>query len=151
MKILPGDFDDPQVQALLRAHVDAMRGSSPPEACHVLDLSALQTPDISFYAVWDGETVVGMGALKALDATTGEIKSMRTHADHLRRGVARIMLERLLAEARSRGYRRVSLETGTGPLFEAAAALYLRYGFVDGDVFAGYEETPYNRFMHLDL
>jgi putative acetyltransferase len=151
MRVLPGDFDDAQVQALLRFHVDAMRDSGPPETCYVLDLSALKTPDISFYVAWDGDRVVGMGALKALDATTCEIKSMRTHADHLRKGVARTVLEHLLAEARKRGYRRVSLETGTGPLFEAASSLYLRYGFVDGEAFADYAPSAYNRFMHLDL
>lgn len=151
MRVLPGDFDDVQVQALLRAHVEGMHATSPPGTCYVLDLSALKTPDISFYVAWVGGSVAGMGALRALDAATGEIKSMRTHADHLRKGVAQAMLDHLLAEARARGYRRVSLETGTGPAFEPAAALYLRNGFRDGETFAGYAPSTFNRFMHLEL
>jgi putative acetyltransferase len=151
MKVLPGDFDDAQVQALLRAHFEDMHTKSPPGTCYVLDLSGLKTPDISFFVAWDGEAAVGMGALRALDSATGEIKSMRTHAEHLRKGVSRVVLDHLIAVARARGYRRVSLETGTGPAFEPAAALYLRYGFKDGETFAGYAPSPHNRFMHLDL
>jgi putative acetyltransferase len=82
---------------------------------------------------------------------SGEVKSMRTAPDHLRRGAAKSLVEHIIAEARRRGLRRLSLETGVGPVYEPAAALYLRCGFVDGERFADYRPSPYNRFMHLDL
>jgi putative acetyltransferase len=152
MKILPGDFANDQVIALLRAHVTAARASSPPGHSFALDLSGLQTPDISFYTAWDGDTLVGMGALKALGPDSGEVKSMRTKADALRRGVARAMLEHIIAEARARGYKRLSLETGDGPIYAPAQALYRRHGFVEGESFGDYPpKGAFNVFFHLDL
>lgn len=150
MRILPGDFADEQVLALLRTHLAGMYASSPPGTVYALDLSGLQAPGISFYTAWDGDTLAGMGALKAIDGG-GEIKSMRTHEAHLRKGVAAALLNYILAEARSRGYRCISLETGTGPAFEAALTLYRRYGFVEGECFGDYTPSAFNRFFHLDL
>lgn len=151
MKIEPGDFDDPQVRALLAAHMDGMHANSPPGTCYVLDLSGLQIPEISFFAAWDGDAIAGIGAIKELDAASGEIKSMRTHEAHLRKGVGEAMLLHLLNTARSRGYARVSLETGTGEAFEPATALYLKHGFRHGAVFGDYAESDFNVFLHLDL
>jgi len=92
-----------------------------------------------------------MGALKELDAAAGEIKSMRTDPAYLRRGVAAAMLEHLIAIAQERGYRRLSLETGSGTAFEPALALYRRRGFVDGAPFGDYTKSAFNQFLHLDL
>lgn len=151
MIITAGDFDDPRVRALLAAHLGAMRENSPPGAVYALDLSGLMAPEISFFAAWEGEALLGIGALKALDARTGEIKSMRTDPARLRQGVGAAMLEHLLALAQARDYRRVSLETGSGPAFEPALALYRRRGFRNGAPFAGYEASAFNQFLHLDL
>lgn len=151
MQIVPGDFSDPRVVALLRRHLEGMQAHSPPEACHVLDLSGLQAPDIRFWTAWDGEALMGCGALKALDALGGEVKSMRTDDTHLRKGVGAAILDHILAEARARGYQRISLETGSGPDFEAALSLYRRYGFTLGEAFGGYQPTPFTQFFHLDL
>jgi putative acetyltransferase len=151
MQIVRGDFEDEQVQALIRAHLAGMHASSPPGTVYALDLSGLRSPQVSFFAAWEGSTVVGIGALKERGEDAGEIKSMRTHAAHLRRGVAARMLEHLLSLARSRGYRRVSLETGTGPEFAAADSLYRRYGFANGECFGEYAPSEFNQFMHLDL
>jgi putative acetyltransferase len=151
MDIKPIDFDDPRVLALLSLHVQAMRGSSPPETVYVLDRAALDVPEVRFFAAWDGEDLLGFGALKALDDTSGEIKSMRTDPRHLRKGVGEAILKHLLALARSRGYRRVSLETGTSAEFDAALALYLRHGFRPGAPFADYAASPHNQFLHLML
>jgi len=151
VEIKPIDFDDPRVQALLEMHVQAMRGSSPPETVFVLDRAALDVPEIEFFAAWDGDALLGFGALKALDAATGEIKSMRTDPAHLRKGVGEAILKHLVGLARLRGYRRVSLETGTSAAFDAALALYVRHGFRPGAPFADYEESPHNQFLHLDL
>jgi putative acetyltransferase len=98
-----------------------------------------------------GEELLGFGALNELDERTGEITSRRAADAHLRRRVAATILEHLIAEARQRGYIRVSLETGSGPAFEPALKLYRKYGFIEGDAFGGYEESPLNQFLHLDL
>lgn len=151
MIILPGDFSNPQVLDLLRAHLAGMHANSPPGSVFALDLSGLQKPEISFYTAWDGDTLMGMGALKALPDNTGELKSMRTHEAHLRKGVAAALLEHMIAEAKRRGYRRLSLETGSGPAFDAALTLYHRYGFTGGPAFGDYEKSEFNQFLHLDL
>ena len=151
MKILPGDFENPQVRRLLETHLAGMREASPPENVFALDLSGLQAPDISFFTAWDGENLTGMGALKHLSSEAGEIKSMRTHPQHLRRGVAVAVLEHILATARSRGYQSLSLETGSGPAFEPALKLYHRYGFTSGAAFAEYKPSDFSQFLHLNL
>jgi putative acetyltransferase len=149
--IKPGDFDDTRVKALLTRHLEGMHANSPPGHVFALDWSGLQKPEISFYALWEGDDLLGFGALKELDGTTGEIKSMRTADAHLRKGVAAAILHHIIAEARRRGYKRLSLETGSGPAFEPALELYRRHGFSDGGAFDGYEKSPFNQFLHLDL
>jgi putative acetyltransferase len=150
-EIMPGDLTDARVIALIREHLQGMHASSPPGSVYALDLSGLQHPDVAFFTAWQGEELLGCAALKHLDATSGEIKSMRTAAAHLRKGVAARLLEHLLALARARRYRRVSLETGTGAPFEAALQLYARYGFEVGAPFGDYAATTFNRFLHLAI
>lgn len=151
MQVRPGDVTDPQVAALLDAHVQAMFEFSPPETVHALDAAGLSGDDISLFTVWDADALVGMGALKELTPTTGEIKSMRTAEAHLRRGVAAFVLQKLIDEAQRRGYRRVSLETGTDAAFGPAIALYERFGFEPTGPFGAYQESTFNRFMKLDI
>ena len=146
-----GDFEDDRVKALLTRHLEGMHANSPPGHVFALDWSGLQTPDISFYAVWEGEELLGFGALKELEPRAGEIKSMRTADSHLRRGVAAMILDHIIAEALRRGYKRLSLETGSGAAFEPALELYRKYGFIEGGAFDGYEKSPFNQFLHLDL
>lgn len=151
VRIIPGDFTDRRVLGLIGEHLQGMHASSPPGSVYALDLSGLQTPDIEFFTAWQDEELLGCAALKHLDANTGEIKSMRTAAAHLRKGVAARLLEHLLTLARSRGYRRLSLETGSGAPFEPALRLYERYGFQVGAPFGGYTPTTFNRFLHLTI
>ncbi|MBX2856646.1 MAG: GNAT family N-acetyltransferase [Rhodobacteraceae bacterium] len=151
MKILPGDFENPQVLDLIRLHLKGMHENSPPGSVFALDLSGLLTADVSFYAAWDGDRLAGMGALKHLSPEAGEIKSMRTHPNHLRKGVAAELLEHVMSEAQSRGYSRLSLETGSGPAFGPALAMYRKYGFKPGPAFADYQASEFSQFLHLDL
>ena len=151
LDIRPGDFDDPRVRALLQVHVSGMLADTPPGLAYVLDLSGLQRPDISFFAAWDGETLAGIGALKALDAATGELKSMRAAETHLRKGVGRALLEHLITLARARGYQTLCLETGSAPSFAPAIALYTSYGFKPGPAFGEYQASDFNQFFYLDL
>jgi putative acetyltransferase len=128
-----------------------MHASSPPGFSFALDVAGLMAPDITLVTAWQHEDLLGCGAMKELDRSHGELKSMRTVASHLRKGVGAAILEHLLALARARGYRRVSLETGSGEAFEAALALHRRRGFRSGEAFGRYTPSPLNQFLHLDL
>jgi putative acetyltransferase len=128
-----------------------MLAASPPEFSFALDLLGLKTPDITVWSVWNGEALAAIGALKMLGDGSGEVKSMRTAPAHLRRGAAAALLDHIVAEARGRGLARLSLETGTGPEFEPALALYRKRGFALGAPFADYRPSPFNQFLHLAL
>jgi len=151
MDIKPGNFDDIQVQSLLKHHLEGMHANSPPGHVFALDWSGLQKPEISFYTAWQGDDLLGCGALKDLGDRTGEIKSMRTAQKHLRKGVAKFVLLHIIAEARTRKFTRLSLETGSGSAFDAALNLYRANGFVSGGAFGDYTKSPFNQFMHLEL
>jgi putative acetyltransferase len=151
MNIRLDDLSDPATQALVHLHLEGMHANSPPSRAFALGLSALQKPDVTLWTAWAGEEILGMGALKRLDPWSGEVKSMRTHPMHLRRGVASALLEQIIQEARARGYIRLSLETGSGAAFEPALTLYRRRGFVDGDPFGDYTRSDFNQFLHLRI
>jgi putative acetyltransferase len=151
MHIIEDDLSGHAIRALLEVHFAGMLANSPVGSCHFLDFEGLKGPGVTFWSIWDGESLAGMGALKQHDATLGEIKSMRTHAVHLRKGVAAVMLRHIISEARARGLSRLSLETGSGAAFEPAIALYHAHGFVDCEPFADYRHDPFSRFMTLEL
>ena len=148
MNIREDRLEDPQVIALLGLHAQGMLANSPAESCHFLDLSELQTPDITFWSAWDGEALAGIGALKRMDGEQGEIKSMRTAPGLLRSGTGAAILSHILGAARGMGLRRLSLETGSGAAFEPAIALYRKFGFTDCAAFGAYRaDDPFSRFM----
>jgi putative acetyltransferase len=149
--IRAGDFENAQVQSLLAYHLKQMHEHSPPGTAFALDWSGLQKADITFITLWSGEVLMGCGALKELSPQHGELKSMRTHPDHLRKGVARQILNHLVDLAKSRAYRRLSLETGTDGPFIPALTLYQSHGFERGEAFAGYPPSDFNQFFHLEL
>jgi putative acetyltransferase len=151
IELREGGLDHPAVIALLEEHFAGMLASSPAGSCHFLDLSGLRGPDITFWTAWEGDALLGCGALKQLDPEHGEIKSMRTASGHLRRGVAAALLERIMESARTRGYRRLSLETGSGEAFDAAQRLYRLFGFTECPPFADYRPDPFSRFMSRPL
>lgn len=145
------DLTGEQTRALLALHLSGMHASSPAGSVFALDLSGLTVPEVTVWGVWDSNTLAGIGALKLLGHGGAEIKSMRTHPDHLRRGVAAALLDHIIAEARRHGLARLSLETGSGPAFDPALALYRKRGFVDGGAFGDYIGSDFNRFLHLAL
>jgi putative acetyltransferase len=151
MDIRVDDLSSAATQELLRLHLAGMHANSPPGHVFALDLSGLRAPGVTVWSAWRGEAVCGLGALKRLDAGSGEVKSMRTHPDHLRQGVGAAILEHIIGEARAQGIRRLSLETGQGPAFAPALALYRRRGFVDSEAFGDYVRSPFNQFLHLAL
>ena len=135
------------IQELLREHLQSMTLYSPAESIHALDLDALRRTEVTFWTVWEGDTLLGCGALQALDAHHGEVKSMRTASSHRRKGAARAMLDHIIAEASRRGYTRLSLETGSHAAFKPAHALYASRGFSFCEPFAPYKPDPYSVFM----
>lgn len=151
MEIRLDDLTGPSTQTLVRLHLAGMHANSPPSHAFALDLSGLQATNVAVWSAWSGEAILGMGALKELDRRSGEVKSMRTDPDHLRRGVAAALLEHIISQAQARGYRRLSLETGSGPAFEPALTLYRRRGFVHGPPFGDYVRSDFNQFLHLQL
>lgn len=151
MRVERDDLSRPEVIALVEHHLRSMHEISPPDQVFALDLSGLRHPSVSFWTVWDGDDLLGMGGLKHLDDTHGEIKSMRTAPAALRRGAAKAMLAHIVREAKARGYRRLSLETGSNAPFAPAWAMYDRAGFVPCGPFAGYTDTSFSRYFALDL
>ena len=151
MRIEVDDLSRPAVHALLQEHLANMYELSPPESVHALDLSKLRAPDITFWSVWDGATLVGCGALKQMSATEGEIKSMRTPKALRRRGAGRAVLEHIIAEAKRRGYRRLNLETGSQDGFVPARTLYESFGFTYCGPFGDYKPDPNSAFMTREL
>lgn len=151
MHIEIDDLTRPEIHALLNEHLQHMYELSPPENVFALDLSRLRQPDITFWTAWEGATLVGCGALKQLDGTHAEVKSMRTPKAIRRKGAGRAILEHIIAVARERSYERLSLETGTASAFVPAHRLYASAGFVNCGPFGDYVEDPHSIFMTLTL
>jgi putative acetyltransferase len=151
MHVKVDDLSGAAIQELLREHLRSMHEHSPPESVHALDLEALRRPEITFWTAWQGDELLGCGALKELDSGHAEIKSMRTSMAHRRRGVAKRILLHILDEARRRSYRRLSLETGSHAPFEAARGLYESFGFIYCEPFADYVKDPYSVYMTRTL
>jgi len=151
MHIERDDLTRPQVRELLREHLGNMLELSPRESVHALDVSGLRSPDITFWTVWEGPVLLGCGALRELDLFHGEVKSMRTPRSMRRRGAGRAILAHIVEEARARGYRRLSLETGAHQDFAPAHRLYESAGFTRCGPFGQYREDSNSVFMRFDL
>ncbi|MEO9874848.1 MAG: GNAT family N-acetyltransferase [Anderseniella sp.] len=151
MEIRVDDLSGPEIAGLLKGHLDHMATLSPPDTVHTLDLESLRVPEVTFWTMWDGSNLLGCGALKELDSSFAEIKSMRTAPEHRGKGVAEQLVGHILDVARQRGYQRISLETGTHADFQPAHRLYKRFGFDYGDAFADYAVTEHNVCMTLEL
>src|ERR1051326_7322986 len=129
MTIRVDDLQQPAVHALLNEHLQNMYELSPPESVHALNLEKLRAPDITFWTAWEGDVLLGCGALKELDPKHGEIKSMRTPLAHRGRGAGRAILAHIIEVAQGRSYERLSLETGAAEAFKPAQKLYESFGF----------------------
>lgn len=145
------DLHGLEIAALLEEHLQSMRAISPPESVRALDLNALRKPEVTFWTAWEASSLLGCGALKQLSPEHGEVKSMRTAAGQLRLGVASKILLTIVDEAARRGYKRLSLETGSLVEFKPAQALYAKFGFEFCAPFEGYAEDPNSVFMSRGL
>ena len=141
------DLSGAEIRALVALHLAAMHDHSPPDKVHALPVDALRSEGVTFYSAWIGDDLAGMGAIRQLEADHGEVKSMRVAPGFVRRGVGQAMLLHLIAVARERGYRRVSLETGTGDAFAPAIGLYRKHGFVPCPAFAEYVADGFSQCM----
>jgi len=151
MEIKPDDLSGPEIAGFLKEHLQDMIQVTPAGSVHALDIEGLKKPEITFWSVREGSMVIGCGALKELDSQHAELKSMRTAASHLGKGVASHLLEYILGEARRRNYRRISLETGSFDAFRPARNLYKKFGFTCCGPFADYIPDPNSIFMTLEL
>jgi putative acetyltransferase len=151
MHIELDDLSRPEIAELLQEHMAHMFLVTPGESVHALPIEGLRSPDITFWSVWENGELLGCGALKELDPQHGEIKSMRTASAHLRKGVARTVVRQIIAEAKRRGYRRLSLETGSMAAFEPARQLYAACGFSYCEPFGHYVNDPNSVFMMMEL
>lgn len=151
MDVRRGDLSDERVIALLRYHFDKCHEVTPSGSAHVFDASRLAEPEIDFWAAWEGEMLLGVGAMKSLDLEHGEVKSMHTAEAARRRGAASAILRQIIASSRARGLKRLSLETGSFAYFAPAVALYKAHGFVECPPFGIYRPDPNSLFLTLRL
>ncbi|MHB8439875.1 MAG: GNAT family N-acetyltransferase [Acidimicrobiales bacterium] len=149
--IAADDPRSPDVEWLLHRHLGFAHDNTPSGHVHALDISGLVQPDVTFYTGRAGDRVVVMAALRELDAGHGELKSMHTAEELRGGGIGRRMLLHILGEARRRGYRRISLETGTAQVFAAARSLYVATGFTACGPFGDYTDNPYSLCMTMEL
>jgi putative acetyltransferase len=145
------NLQGPEIAKLLEEHLEGMHAISPPCSVHALDIEALRQPAITFWSAWDDGQLLGCGAMKKLDATHAEVKSMRTATQHLRKGVAATLLQTIVDAAQTRGYRRLSLETGSTEDFKPAHRLYESFGFKACGPFGSYALDPFSLFMTKEL
>lgn len=151
LKIEPGNPGSPGAEGLLRRHLDEMHAYSPEGAVFALDVDGLSGPDITFWVARAGQQLVACGALKELDPSHAEVKSMHTHSDWRGQGVAARFVEFLIEEAKARGFRRLSLETGSTEAYAGAVRLYSRLGFELSGPFGTYKLSEHSTFMSMPL
>lgn len=151
MKIVVDDLSGPEIAGFLDEHVQQMRSITPLESKHALDLDELRRPGVTFWSVVDGDTLVGCGAVKKLDAGHAELKSMRTTPMRKRSGIASRLLAHIITETRAMGFTRLSLETGAAEFFLPARKLYAKFGFIECGPFADYRPDPNSTFMTMTL
>lgn len=151
LRIVPDDLSGEAVRGLLELHLAEMHRWSPPESVHAMPVDRLRQPDVTFYAAWLGEELAAVGALKELDATRGELKSMRAAPEFRGRGMGEAILLHLLEQARQRGYRWLGLETGRPEPFIPAQRLYAKHGFRECEPFGDYVADDFSMCMEREL
>ena len=151
MKIVTDDLTGPEIARFLDEHVQEMLSITPPESKHALDLDGLRRPEVTFWSVMDDDALVGCGAIKRLDASHAEVKSMRTASARKRSGIASLLLRYIITEAGRMGLTRLSLETGAHEFVLPARRLYEKFGFGYCEPFADYRPDPLSVFMTRSL
>jgi len=143
--------ENPNVAPLIELHLSGMISNSPADSVYALDSSGLTAPDVTLFGAFENNHCVSIGAVKTLSSTHGEIKSMRTHPDALGHGYGKAILKHIIEVAKQRGWTRLSLETGTGPSFDASHHIYQTHDFEPSGPFSDYKSSDFNRFFSLKL
>ena len=151
MKSIENNFDDPKVNELLTKHFIELRSVSPDDSCHVLDIEGLKHPTIKFWSFWDNNQLIGCGALKFIDKSHGEFKSIRIEDKYRRKGMSSEIISHLIEQAKKNGIKKLSIETGAGKFFEPARKLFKKFGFKTCDPFANYKEDPNSCYFNLEI
>ena len=140
LKSIEGNFNHPKVNELLKKHFIELRAASPEGSAHVLDIPGLQVPSIKFWSLWENENLLGCGALKFLEESHGEFKSIRVHDDFRKQGNGIKIIKHLIEEAKKLDIKRVSIETGAGSFFNPARKLFRNCNFEPCEPFAHYKK-----------
>ena len=151
MKSIENNFDEPQVNELLTKHFIELRSVSPPGSTHVLDIPGLKDPTIRFWSLWDGDNLVGCGALKLLEKGHGEFKSIRVADKFRKNGMGEKIISHLIDQAKQIGIKKISIETGSGEFFIPARKLFKKFGFKPCKPFANYKYDPNSCYFNLEI
>ena len=151
MKSIEGNFNNLQVNEMLKKHFIELRSVSPADSCHVLDIEGLKNSSIKFWSLWENEQLIGCGALKFLEESHGELKSIRVAEPFKNKGYGKKVIQHLILEAKKLNIKKLSLETGAGDFFLPARKLFKKIGFKNCSPFAHYKSDPNSCYMSLDL
>ena len=151
MKSIEGNFDNSEVNDLLKKHFIELRSVSPAGSTHVLDIDGLKDPSIKFWSLWENNKLIGCGALKFLEKNHGEFKSIRVADEFRKKGIGERIIEHLIEEAKKLEISKLSIETGAGEFFLPARNLFSKFGFKLCPPFAHYKEDPHSRYYTLNL
>ena len=151
LKSIEGNFDNFEVNELLKKHFIELRAASPEGSAHVLDIPGLKDPTIRFWSLWDGDNLVGCGALKLLESKHGEFKSIRVANKFRKSGMGEKIISHLIDQAKQIGIKKLSTETGAGEFFAPARKLFKKFGFQKCAPFAQYKEDPNSCYYNLKI
>ena len=151
MKSIEGNFDNSEVNDLLKKHFVELRSVSPAGSTHVLDIDGLKDPSIKFWSLWENNELIGCGALKFLEKNHGEFKSIRVADQFRKKGSGERIINHLIEEAKKLNIVKLSIETGAGEFFLPARNLFSKFGFKKCSPFAHYKDDPNSCYYTLYL
>ena len=151
MKSIENNFDNPQVNDLLKKHFKELQSVSPEGSTHVLDIEGLKNKSIKFWSLWNEDKLIGCGALKILSKFHGEFKSIRVADTFRKKGIGKKIISHLILEAKKIGIKKISVETGAGNFFSPARKLFINYGFTECEPFAHYKHDINSKYYNLSI
>ena len=151
LKSIEGNFNHSEVNELLTKHFIELRSVSPEGSTHVLDIPGLKVASIKFWSLWENEELIGCGALKFLDKSHGEFKSIRVADKFRKKGFGIKIINHLISEAKKLNIKKLSIETGSGSFFMPARKLFEKTGFKPCEPFAHYKKDPNSCYFSLNI
>ena len=151
IKSIENNFDNPQVNELLKTHFIELKSVSPEGSSHVLDIEGLKVPSIKFWSLWENNELIGCGALKILSEYHGEFKSIRVANRFRQKKYGEKIIAHLIEKSKNQGIKKLSVETGAGEFFAPARKLFKNFGFKKCKPFAHYKEDPNSCYYNLNI